>query len=331
MQRRVPSWLFAIGLLGAADWGFGWYALRHFLPAHKLGAALSAGSGCVGLAGDSRMAAAATAVAERLGAGRGAPRLCVVDLSLGGVGLAGEAVFVRTYLERGGRPDLLVLGTVPESIVRNAPVDPSDWIGSEALTLLWSRAGDAKLHFGGRPRNIGELDSRIRYEIYRRSSLATFRSSLWRYGQRLQDHLVGGSAGKENRFGGVEDMRALGDRFRGDAEAALRDHRPGMSWSYSPWLDEMMVELAKHGVRLIFAELPMPSNYRAVRESPAGRSLRSQLRDDLESRGGWFVDVSAPPGFTDGLFEDGIHLGPEGARVVSETLALAVTERDRRP
>src|SRR5262249_35828514 len=120
-------------LLLATDAGFAAFARRHYLPARKLEAALAPVHVDVLIAGDSRMVAALDVTAFKDGwrqCGDRTPE--VADVSLGGVDIAGQAVAVRRFFERGGVSKLVVLGTVPESLA-SQPADPDGWIGNEAI------------------------------------------------------------------------------------------------------------------------------------------------------------------------------------------------------
>ena len=323
ISRAVPPWwsffLFP-ALLLCVDRCFCAFASQHFIPARKLETALGVRAADVVVTGDSRMAAAFVSQSFGAGwrAGTGfAPR--VADMSLGGVGLAGQVVAVRRFFERGGTARLVLLGTVPEAL-KYEPADPDNWIGNEAITIWWSHATDAKVHFNEESSNPRTFDARFRFTMYRVSTLASLRSLLWFRAQRLQDSLLQKDRMPSNAFGEVDEMRALEARW---VAQGLEASRAGVAaWTLSPWVCELRRVVDDHRARLIVAELPMPSSYRPVRESGLGRELRTRLPTDFCGRNVPWVDLSTLPGLTDADFSDGLHVGHGGAELVSQLLGL---------
>jgi hypothetical protein len=308
-------------LLVVADTALGMFADRHFVPARKLQAGLSSGTVDALIVGDSRMVAALNASQFEQGWRECAGTTSrVADLSLGGVDIAGQAVAVRRFFERGGSAKLLVLGTVPESLASET-ADPDGWIGNEAVVLWWSRASDALLHFPSSssapdPRT---LDGLFRFLVYRTSSLASLRSLLWARTQHAQDTLLRRNPETSSTaFGRDSDMRALGRRF---IERGLRDSASNpASWHLSAWACELRRQVDLHRTQLMVVELPMPSAYRPVRESGLGKGLRERLPADFCGRPVEWLDLSRSPGLSDEHFLDGLHLDHSGAALVSKQL-----------
>lgn len=299
------------------------YAGPRFLPSKRLEAARAAGSGCVALAGDSRMQAGFDAEAFRRALQARGLEVCVNDLSLGAVGLPGQAVALRELLTRGVRPRLLVVGSVPEALLRAEPEDPGAWIGNQSLLVLWGRSSDAALHMpaGGNP--VEGWDRRLRFALYRSSALGSLRSLLWARVQAAQDRLTGAAVRPRNTFGAVADMQALARSFWAGTHHAYQRYATAGRWEWSPWLGVLEGLAAREGIALVHVELPMPATYRdALRAEPLAPALRAALRARLGDSG--VVDLSGAAWLDDAHFPDGLHLGAQGARLLSADLAAAL-------
>jgi hypothetical protein len=326
LHRTLAAIILAAAVLVVVDWAFGAFSRRHFIPAQKLEAALSSGPVDALFAGDSRMVAALDVDAVQGGWSECAARTpAIADLSLGAVEIAGQAVAVRTFFERGGSAKLVVLGTVPESLTSESAA-PDAWIGNEAVVLWWSHASDARLHFPLASTAIDPrtLDGVFRFLAYRVSSLASLRSVLWAKVQHAQDAALAREVVvAKTAFGQESDMRALGQRF---VEQGFRVVESDIyAWRLSAWACDLRREVETHGARLVVVELPMPTAYRGVRASPLGQALRKNLSVDFCGRSVDWLDLSNAPGLTEERFSDGLHLDRVGAALVSRPLGCRVS------
>jgi hypothetical protein len=312
----------------AADAVFAAFARGHYLPARKLDVALATPNVDVLVAGDSRMVAALDVSALKDGwreCGARVPE--VVDLSLGGVDIAGQAVAVRRFFDRGSSSKLVVLGTVPESLA-SQPTDPDGWIGNEGIVLWWSRLSDFDLHFPRRAFRLDPvvLDEMFRFVAYRASSVSSLRSLLWYRAQRLQDAVLRRpQVNVQTNLGAEDDMRALAERFIDQGRQAARIGIEG--WQISAWACELRKQVEAAGARLVVVELPMPAAYQVVRASALGQELRRRLPGNFCGRAIEWIGGPADMTFAAANFPDGLHLDKVSAATVSRQIGCELATR----
>jgi len=314
--RRLLASLAALGAsLAGVDATLAHYAQAHFGPNRILNQAIAAGDGCVVVIGDSRMQAGIDAGSLRSALGAGS---CVASLGIGALGIEGQGLALRRYVSAPREPVAVVLGAGP--ILPMEPVDPSKMVGNMAVELAWSRAQDVGAFFPGFP--LRSLDPGLRFSIERTNAIETYASLVWEKMQPWQARLAGSSVGASNRFGLVEDMRRLVDGFAVDALERLE--RWSDAWSEGPWFDAIDATARATGAALVVVHVPMPAVYRRrVNDTPLWRAYQAWLSADLRKRGDRYIDMSAS--IDDSLFEDGVHLDAEGARLFSRQLGKAMT------
>jgi hypothetical protein len=290
------------------------YAQRHFGPNKILREAVAAGEGCVVTIGDSRMQAGVDPEEMRTALGG---ECCVASLGIGALGIEGQSLALRRYVEAPRAPRVVVLGAGP--LLPTEPVDPSKMVGNMAVELAWSRAGDVGAFFPGFP--FVSLDRGLRFSMERANALESYASLVWEKMQLWQSRLTGGASHASNRFGLLEDMQALAGGFAADAVDGLE--RWSGRWQEGPWFDAIDATTRRAGATLVVAHVPVPTVYRRrVNELPLWKSYEAWLAGDLARQHAVYVDMSAS--VDDELFADGVHLSPDGARLFSSQLGRAV-------
>jgi hypothetical protein len=312
----------ALGLVGL-ERGFAWCAPKHFIPESRLEEALRRPIGCIVVAGDSRMVAgydeAALTSALRV---RGRNE-CVSTIAIGALPIAGVAVAVREFLDRGGRPRVLVLGAAEDTLLRrSSPPDPSEFVGNEAVFLSWSRWNDTDLHYPGFPfESPAAFDRGFRFLLLRSNGIGRYVSLGWQKVQGVQDRVTG-QASASNVFGALSDMEARGRAMEQTARKGLaRALERSEDERLDPWFSAMEEMINAVGGRLVVVELPMPKYYReGVTHSAEGRRYRAWLAARLERRGNALVDLTSLKGLESEHFADFLHLNAAGARRFSSSL-----------
>jgi hypothetical protein len=322
----------AIGLLGLERF-FASYAPRHFIPESRLGQALRSPAGCVVVAGDSRMVAGydkASLTSALRARGRDD---CVATIAVGALPVSGLAVAVREYLERGGKPGVLVLGATEDTLLRRPSSDPSEFVGNESVLLSWSRWDDVGRHYPDFPfGNPRAFDQGFRFLVLRSSGLGRYVSLAWQKVQGFQDRMTG-QAGESNVFGALSDMEARGRAMKQTAHQGLARalERPEDE-RLDPWFYAIEEMVNARGARLVVVELPMPAYYsQAITHSAEGRRYRAWLATHLEQRGNAFADLTSLSGLGPEHFADFLHLNAAGARRFSSELGqqLSVISGER--
>jgi hypothetical protein len=322
-------WALATALLAllAADRLLDWRARRSFIPEQRMSEALSRGSGCVLVAGDSRMVAGVNERVMEHALRANGRNWCVASIAIGALPIHGVRVAFREYLERGGMPRMLVLGASEDSLLAGtAAPDPSALIGNEAVSLAWSEPSDVRRLYPDFPwGNLRAFDQGLRFLVARSSGLGSYASLVWQKVQAEQDRVTG-RARASNRFGALDDMEALGHRMEATAREQLSQtmQRPP-SARLHPALLDIEDRARVRRIRFVLAELPMPAAYRsAVTETEAGRRYLEWLRERTAARGGSFIDLTRPNGIGPRHFADFVHLNTSGAERFSIELANAI-------
>jgi hypothetical protein len=332
-MRPLVALLVALATAGAGlfavDRGLAWYAPRHFIPEARMRAALARGDDCVVLAGDSRMVAGYDEAAFSSALGAAGRNDCLATIAIGALRVQGLALAIREYFERGGKPRLLVLGTAEDTLLPpDPPLDPSAFIGNEAILLAWSEPSDvARLYPGFPLQSVRAFDQGVRFAWARSTGLGTYLSLVWQPIQAYQDRLTG-QARARNVFGALSDMEASGRRMVKEARGLLARAlaRPEAE-RLAPDFELILRTTAAAGARLAVVELPMPAAYReAVTNSPEGRRYLTWLRDYLARRGAVLVDLTHPEWLAADQFSDFVHLNERGAAAFSHDLGRAIGE-----
>jgi hypothetical protein len=324
MTKGTRSLLLSLFIAGSALAGanaaYGRYCEGHYIPAATFRAAANVGDRCVVMLGDSRMVEGVDGpIVERALASLGRP--CLARLSIGAVGLPGQKMILRRYLDLPRSPRVIVLGTSAGAVLpERTLVDPAQMIGNRAIELGWSRSDDFWLFYG---HHLPEgYDPAIRYALNRMTSLQAYASLTWFKTQRFQDRITGAEdLGPSNRFGAIDDMRELATSVANQVEASLR-HWDGR-WRTSGWFDEVLRLAKTRQAKLVLVNVPMTSVYRnRIASTPALRRYDDWLKAELAQSGIDYLDFSdvAP----DTAFQDGLHVGAEGARIFSEALGRSL-------
>jgi hypothetical protein len=319
----VPA-LIALALIGAADALLATRAGRHFLPEQKMEAAVTAGPGCILLLGDSRMDAAYSPPDLHQALRRHGADSCVGDLSIGATDISGAYLAAREYLSRGGRPKLVVIGKVADSLLDpDARLDPQQMVGNNAIHLLWSRPSDVVFEVPGFPTaNIDAFDAGFRFLVDRATAMGRYQSLFWVRVQRAQDRLVGAPPLTLNRFGRVADMGQLEGDLRTRAISHM-EHSIGAPGGRGPgrWFTRLVALLRDARIPFVLVELPMRSAYRhAVTASPQATAYQRWLAQQIGPLGGTLLDLGEPSWIDESRFSDALHLNPEGAQRLSSDL-----------
>jgi hypothetical protein len=316
--------LIALALVAAADLLIASRAPRHFLPEQKMAAAVAAGPDCLLLLGDSRMDAAYSPAALHEALRRRASDRCVADLSIGATDISGIYLSAREYLSRGGRPQLVVIGKVADSLLDPSPTpDPQQMVGNNAIQLIWSRPSDVFVEYPGFPvASVGAFDSGFRFLIARATAIGRYQSLFWVRVQRAQDLLVGAPAQTHNRFGAVADMGQLEGDLRGKALGTMaRSAALPAQLGLGRWFTRLVALLADARIPFVLVELPMPSAYRrAVSETPEALAYQRWLLGQIGAFNGTLIDLGQPPWIDDAYFADPLHLNQAGAQKLSSDL-----------
>jgi hypothetical protein len=300
--------------LAEADATLARYAQRHYGPNKTLSEAVAAGDGCIVTIGDSRMAAGIDAEALRSAIGDGA---CVASLGIGAIGIEGQSLALRRYIEASRTPRVVVLGGGP--ILPSDPIDPSKMVGNVAVELAWSKPGDVGALFPGFP--FESLDAGLRFSLERTNAIESYASVVWEKMQLWQARLTGAATRPSNRFGLVEDMQGLAGAFASNAVDELE--RWSGRWQEGAWFDAIDAATRRAGATLVVVHVPMVTTYRGrVNALPQWKAYEAWLAADLGRKHDVYVDLSAS--VDDGLFADGVHLGGQGARVFSTLLGRTV-------
>jgi hypothetical protein len=321
MKRLAVALLvFVTGVVGF-DISFGVYAKRHFLPHQKLLAAIAAGDRCLVYTGDSRMVAATDAPALTKALSERVP--CVTDLSLGGTTIVEQALALREYLDAGRRPAYVLVGYSGDALLQHGSPPLDDLAGNRAAALLWSQSHDVLALYPGFPR--AHLDEGLRFSVRRATYSGSLISLIWGKLHPLQDRVAGVSEGARNRFGRIDAMQDLGEKFRLQARqtfAALEAR--GAPSEFDPFFEEILDRAHSMGVPVLVAEVPMQAGYRSVlRDMPSYLRMKSRLQRRLEQVGGALLVVDLD-GFDDSAFEDGLHVGEAGAERYTRALASSM-------
>jgi hypothetical protein len=308
---------FVVGV-ASVSFAYGRYAAARYGPERTFDAAVAAGEGCVVTIGDSRMVEGVDRGSlERALAARGR-FACVAPLAIGALKLPGQAVVLRRYLDA-RRPSAVVLGVSDGTLLPDEEAsDPAAMVGNRAVELVWSNADERALFYPDA--SLRTLDARLRHSVLLQSSLGSYGSLAWISVQSFQDRLAGASEQQPaNRFGRLDDMKALENTFRQGAAAQLS--RWNERFEISPWFERIVRLTSERRVPLVVVSVPMRSGYRrVVNESPAAHRYRTWLVSELAKRPRTsYVDLSAVA--DDDEFMDGVHLGPQGADTFSERLA----------
>jgi hypothetical protein len=315
-RRLLES--FVILILGTSllDLGLGRYVRGHFVPNQVMREALAAGDGCILAIGDSRVEAGIDAgVLEEAAAQRGV-RTCAANLGIGAVGIEGQAIALRSYLEHRS-PSIVVLGVGP--LLPSAAPDPAEMVGNVAIELAWSRASDVTAFYPSFP--FEHLDAGLRFSIARTNVLQSYASLVWARVQALQSSFLGtGGAAPRNRFGLLSDMHALTKSFTTTAQSQLAENQ--RAWREGPWFEAIDTMAHEKRAPVLVVHVPMNTAYRrAVNDTPLWSSYEAWLTSDLARRGDSYLDLSAVLG--DDRFQDGVHPNSAGARAVSLSVGEA--------
>jgi len=328
MQER-SSFLVALatlvlGLLGV-ERALAWYGPRHFVPELRLEQALGSPSQCVVLVGDSRMVAGYDEAALVQGLKTHGRDACVKTIAIGALRIPGLAIAVREYLERGGKPSLVVLGASEDTLLaREEPFDPGTFVGNEAALLSWSHRDDVRRLYPEFP--FGSplaFDQGFRFLVARSSAFGTYLSLAWQKVQAFQDRVTG-RAQASNVFGALSDMEARGRAMQrvARAELALALERPE-SERLDPWFAYLEENVHAAGASLLIVELPMPSSYRrTITQSLEGQRYLDWLESRMARRGDRLVDLATPEWLDPADFADFVHLNQAGARRFSTELGI---------
>jgi hypothetical protein len=326
-QTALTVGICAASLLGAGTL-LAHIGPRHFLPEQKLRQAAAGGDDCFLFLGDSRMAAGFDASALRGALRQHAVDRCVVDLAIGASDVSGAFLATRAYLATGRRPHAAVLGSVADFPLGLAvPLQVNEMVGNNAIHLTWTKSRDVFAEVPNFPTGgIATIDQAFRFLALRATPFGRYQSLFVRRLQDLDARLAGSTATDRNRFGALGDMALLESRLRSGAVERLSDAlMSSEERRASPWFHALRELLARAGVPLVVVELPMPSAFRrSVTETAPARSYRAWLAANLNASGGAFVDISNPAWLRDGLFEDELHLGTEGAANLSADIGRAL-------
>ena len=314
----LVSGIVAVAVLGLIDLGYGRYAEKHFIPNMTLHKAEAAGTRCLVTLGDSRMAAGIDGPALTDALRAETVETCVAQLAIGALPISGQAMALRRLVHDGRFPRWVVLGASAGTLLDEDSPDPSELFGNRAAELAWSDSSDIYRYYPGFP--FTDLDRGVRFWFARSNALTTYASATWIKTQTLQDRLVGNRPETQrNRFGSLDDMRALLASFRDRALQALAASNGG--YRLSPWFELVQSLVHDSGARLIVLEVPMHASYRReVLDSVGGRKYRQWLESQLARSGDAFLDMSAPASVHDQNFSDGIHLDEGGAKAFSREL-----------
>lgn len=316
--------LTALALLGLTDGLLAHRMGRHFLPEQKMEQAVAAGPGCILLLGDSRMDAAYSPSALHDALHRKASDRCVADLSIGGTDVRGAYFAAREYLSRGGRPQLVVIGEVADSLLDpDSPLDPQEMTGNNAIHLVWSRPSDVFLQVPGFPlASVGAFDMGFRFLVGRATAIGRYQSLFWVRVQGAQDRFAGGHPSSVNRFGQIADMDHLAEEMRARAISHMERLMTAPAGpELGTWFTRLIQLFRERGLPFALVELPMRESYRhAVTETPQALAYQGWLARAISPWGGTSIDLAAPPWIDDSLFADALHLGKPGAKKLSEDL-----------
>ncbi|HVA22939.1 MAG TPA: hypothetical protein VMW62_00935, partial [Chloroflexota bacterium] len=298
-----------------------WYGPRHFLPERKMAAALQQGPGCVVFTGDSRVQAALEPAVVRDTLAAHNVTACVADLSMGGVGIDGQAAAIRHYLAR-TRPRMIVVGLAVATLLRpTQEPDPGDLIGSNAVSLLWAKPGDAARRYPDAS-SLAQLDQRARFLLAASMPLGIYEWRLWFDAQQLQARIAAQPKRPVNQFGAFDDMvnfalelsGATKDRF----DALARSGIP-IDWQrqQDPFFTMLEQDLAGDRVPLVLVRVPMVSS---MRQAVATSAVMGDYLTYL-SKSHPVLDLSALPGLPDAGLPDNLHVSKAGAKLFSTTVA----------
>jgi hypothetical protein len=323
LRDLVVRFLCLSAVLAVAELALEHHVQGHYLPETIFETAVAAGDRCVLTIGDSRMVAGTSGGVLRRELERAGSARCVAELAIGGTSTAAHYFAARRYLEQAGRkPRVLVVGTGLATLLAEDHVpDPETFIGNEALVLGWSKVGDVKLFYPGFP--FEDFDPGFRFLAGRSSALTAYASLGWARVQAIQNRLVDATAPKRNRFGLLTSMDELAASMRRAVVERLPEfpEKRGVD----PWFLRL-VELARaHRVPLVVVEVPMPSAYRsALSASPHRERVRDGIRRLVGEAGETYLTPIDSSWVDDRYFDDGVHLGAEGAARFSAELSSAL-------
>jgi hypothetical protein len=286
--------------------------------------AVAAGPGCVLWLGDSRMDAGYDPLAfQNALSGRSAGR-CSIDLAIGATDISGSYLTAREYLARGGLPSLVVIGKVADTLLApDQALDPQQMVGNNAIHLAWSHPADVFLEEPGFPSaNLAAFDAGLRFLVAQATPAGRYQSLFSARVQALQNALIGRVSAGRNHWGAVEDMGGLEQemRQRSSRQLAAANAAP-VSDRLGRWFPLLVRLLKDRKIPFVVVELPMPTAFhRAVCEAPENQVYERWLSAELPRYGGALIDLSAEPWVSDELFVDPLHLGRQGASLLSAAL-----------
>jgi hypothetical protein len=286
--------------------------------------ALDAGDGCVVILGDSRMDAATDVDAIHAALGSVSKNRCLAPLALGATDIGGIALTAREYLSHGLRPKAVVIGKVGDSLLSGfEPVSSDAMIGNNAIHLTWSRPSDVFAEVPGFPfADVRAFDAGFRFLAARATPLGRYQSLFSAKLQSFEAQFTGNREAPRNRFGALGDMALLEGTLRARAPSRLAVAMQGSpSERLGPWFGHLLDLLRRNQIPFIVAELPMRRAFREmIADSPQARAYQDWLIGEMPRWGGKLVDLSHANWVQDGLFTDELHLGAEGATLVSTEL-----------
>lgn len=140
------------------------------------------------------------------------------------------------------------------------------------------------------------------------------RGAVWAEAERLRRSIgqIGMPYDRVSRFGRVKDFAQedTASRSEGEPENA----------ALSPAVTAIVRYGLRHGARVCFVRMPMPSSHRILRNSgPEWSRYEHSLRLQASRHGAYYLDASS--WIDDSLFIDALHLSPAGAVRFSQRLA----------
>ncbi|MCB9777270.1 MAG: hypothetical protein H6742_01735 [Alphaproteobacteria bacterium] len=94
------------------------------------------------------------------------------------------------------------------------------------------------------------------------------------------------------------------------------------------WFDDFLARAQARGIPVILVPLPLRSDLLPRRRppSPDGRAYRARLLEAVDRYGARHFELGADIGLTPEMFEDEVHVGAEGRRLITRALADRLRE-----
>jgi hypothetical protein len=259
-----------------------------------------------------------SAFREAWPAAQRAPR--PVNIALGATSPVEHYLILKHALDLPIHPKYLVYGFFDDQLNASTRGDWADLVGNRAFSYYFPDEA-AALYAPGSSFKKWEM------RIIGRIPMFAERSSFWGKVELLRRGIedIGMPKQQTTRYGRVKDFAALEaadlPSFNHRCDAILSQRA-----AFSPAVRKIVELAQKHGITMVFLEMPMPSRHRNIfYSSPKWSEMRANLQTLAQQNHAIYLTASDWVK-DDQAFEDATHLNEQGAKQFSTKLAVTLSQ-----